>query len=890
MLAWCWAALRSRWVQGVGVCVLVTLVVACAAFTPLYARALERSLVLARLGELDLLGQTVTVTSSTQAWDGPVTAHQLEAEIPPALAAVAGTQLVEHRVKAKVIGPQDVDVTLLGREGACAHLRFVQGRCYSARNQIVLSAPAATSLGVQPGDSLRVVQSTNLVAPELQPVKTLTVTGVFTQRQDDYWRGRDVEAAPSVQGTSQQTWFAGANSFTGPAPTQPPTRPEGDSPPGTGWVSPDVSVELQVSPELLTPQTLPSAVAALKRLRRATFGPHHGAQVTEQLTTVDERVAADRGQAGRIVPLLMVQLGLLLVMALWLALRSATQQRRPELALARVRGRGAAGARRLLLGELALPVTLGLPLGLATAWAVDSLVGHAWLPIGVGGGLSWWAVLAGCATLALVGAMAWWITRSTLAESVVSLLRGVPPRDSGARMGVVEAAVVVVAGFGVVALGSGALSGPLALVIPLLAAVAAGVLLGLLLLPLLSRISRRALARGRIGTVLVATGLARRPAVKPLLTAVVVSVALVVFGVNAFVLGQVNRQDRAEGDLGAPAVLLAATRFPGGPTTEDFLHVVDQADPTHRTFTPVVKVTSPSPEGPVTLAVRPTEVSRIMARAGLPPDAIDWAALQPQNPDGPRPAIVARWSKPADAERFSAPLLVELVGDYQQVGSVAFIPGAGPHTFLTDLADQLGHGDLRNDAEITNLVWSASADPHDLDRMERALHRAGFENVTRSTVPQRRASLDRSASAWGLQLGLVVGAAAIAVAVLVLVVSLLASWRLRAADLAALRRTGVPLRTLRSAAIGEQVVVTVVGVVVGAGVGVLGGRIAMGHVPFFADPPAYPLVHTGTVWPAVGWATLAALGALLATAVVGGLVVARRAVSGSQTRDSGWSS
>ena len=65
----------------------------------------------------------------------------------------------------------------------------------------------------------------------------------------------------------------------------------------------------------------------------------------------------------------MAQMGLLLVCVLWLVLVAAADQRRGEVAVARLRGRGSRGARRLLLGETLPPVVVGAPLGALLAVA-----------------------------------------------------------------------------------------------------------------------------------------------------------------------------------------------------------------------------------------------------------------------------------------------------------------------------------------------------------------------------------------------------------------------------------------------------------------------------------------------------------------------------------------
>ena len=67
--------------------------------------------------------------------------------------------------------------------------------------------------------------------------------------------------------------------------------------------------------------------------------------VRSELPAMAEEARVGSAQAAVTVPLLMAQMGLLLVCVLWLVLVSAADQRRGEVAVARLRGRGSRGAR-----------------------------------------------------------------------------------------------------------------------------------------------------------------------------------------------------------------------------------------------------------------------------------------------------------------------------------------------------------------------------------------------------------------------------------------------------------------------------------------------------------------------------------------------------------------
>ena len=88
-----------------------------------------------------------------------------------------------------------------------------------------------------------------------------------------------------------------------------------------------------------------------------------GALVETQLPTIIDGIRVGQHQLRVIVPLLMAQLGLLAAAILLLVAQAAVEQRRPEVALARLRGRSREGAGRIVMGELAATVAIGLPLG-----------------------------------------------------------------------------------------------------------------------------------------------------------------------------------------------------------------------------------------------------------------------------------------------------------------------------------------------------------------------------------------------------------------------------------------------------------------------------------------------------------------------------------------------
>ncbi|MCH8627816.1 hypothetical protein MM440_08460 [Arsenicicoccus piscis] len=127
---------------------------------------------------------------------------------------------------------------------------------------------------------------------------------------------------------------------------------------------------------------------------------------------------------------------------------------------------------------------------------------------------------------------------------------------------------------GLVTVWSGTVTGPVALVAPTLLAVAVGLVLAHLMVPLAARIAVRRSADGRVRSTLVALAIARRPTVRRTLAIVTVATSLAAFSAAALVAGDLNREQRAAVETGAPVVLTTdAHRV--GPVVE----AVQAADP-----------------------------------------------------------------------------------------------------------------------------------------------------------------------------------------------------------------------------------------------------------------------------------------------------------------------
>jgi hypothetical protein len=329
------------------------------------------------------------------------------------------------------------------------------------------------------------------------------------------------------------------------------------------------------------------------------------ATATTSLPVLLHATARQRSQARTVVPLLAVQLALLGVVVLAFICAAATEQRRPEVALARLRGQGTAGAASLLLRELGSLVALGTVIGTGVAWLVGRLAAVAWLAPGTTVEVRGPVMAAAVAAL-LVGLGAVAITAApTLRQPLVSLLRRVPPRSSALQVGLVEGGLVAATAAGLVTLLSGR-SGGVALLAPGLLAVAGGLLIGQLVIPVAAQRARSALRRGRVDLALSSTQVTRRPALRRLIAIITVACALLVFALDTWTVAERNRSARARVEAGAPVVLTV-----DAPDASTFRRAVLDSDPSGRFATPVVTTSSLTGQSASTTAVEPRAFARI---------------------------------------------------------------------------------------------------------------------------------------------------------------------------------------------------------------------------------------------------------------------------------------
>ena len=605
------SALRHRPRQALLVVALAAVVTASAALGPLYARAVEQSVLRTVAGTAPSASSTLVVTDTSDRPAAPARLRRLvRAELTPQFGTPVGGADVSVVVRAAAAPPGRARLT--SRAGLCRHLEVVEGSCPRATGEVAVSRRAAGLLGVGPGDRLTATAG-DPADGGARDVLLVVGTYAAVDPSSRYWAGRVRPPAAAQPGRAEAVVREVDDVLT-PWPTL------------SARVWPNLVTHLDVPLEAsrLTLDDVPPvrAVTADVDARVRTAGASAVSGINPLLDSTDSQ----RDQARTVIPLLAVQLAVLGVVVLAFVCAAATEQRRPEIALARLRGHGTVGAAAMLLRELGLLVLAGGVVGSAIGWLAAEGAARAWLEPGVQLELRPPVVLAAAASvvaglLAILAAAV-----PTLRQPLTALLRRVPPRASTLQVGLVEGAVVAAAVAGLVTLLSGA-GGGISLLAPGLLAIAGGLLLAQATIPAAGPLARAALRGGRLPWALAGLQIARRPALRRLIAIVTVACALLVFAVDAWTVSARNRETRAEVEAGAAVVLTV-----DADSSLALRQAVLDIDPRGRFATPVATVSSAAAAGPRTTAVEPAAFARIALWPGDAPAAAELAALTPDRP------------------------------------------------------------------------------------------------------------------------------------------------------------------------------------------------------------------------------------------------------------------
>ena len=607
--------MRSRLGQSVALAVLSALTTACLVSAPLLARAMEQGLLRSALLRSDAASTTLTVRALQAPRDPRLTPADLARSVPPAARPFFPTRLGSFQLRTTVPtrpGAIPSPVRLSAREDVCRHVGLVQGRCPTADGEAMVSSADATAWGWAPGTTLTVgAQESADVGRATVPADArgrLAVVGVYRADQDpSYWLGLRPDGVSGLPISVGLNIVAGVDDLITVSDTF-----------AHGWSEEvEVAARYPLDRATFTLDSLARAQAALSDVPTSAT-----VSVDAPTARIVASIRAGQDRVRFLVPVIAAQLALLAAAVLVVVAQAAVEQRRPEVALARLRGHSRASSGRLLMTELGAVVLSGLPVGLALALLV-SLLARGWLPAGIPFELPLLS-LAALAVAAVVGlAAVYAAARPVLREPVTSLLRGVPPTAGATRLGVSDAVLVALAAVGVAGLATHTVSGPVAILTPVLLALAAGGVTAALLSAAAVRWGRRRLGRAPLAGSLAALSAARRPGLRWTLVAVSMSTAMMVFAADATVVADRNRADRARLENGAPTVLLTDSTSPAA-----VVKAADGLGPPVSARGPGRRHPTCRHDQPATLAIRPADL-RTIAYAPPVQGALDTSALAP---------------------------------------------------------------------------------------------------------------------------------------------------------------------------------------------------------------------------------------------------------------------
>ena len=569
---------------------LSALIATCAVFAPLYQRALEQALLRSSISSASIADTALVVRAGRGTANPSFASAALSGNVPASVQVLYGDPIGQMSDAISIVpkaGLKHSPGDLVARDQVCQHLTITTGACPKAVGEVLVSAKDMAAWKWPLGKTL------DTTVPGLgqgeKPTATLKVVGAYEVVPDEgYW------LRTQLDGKSGSLIDVGLE--------QVPAIDDFVTPEATftkDWSVAQATLTLPLRRDLFTLGNLQqiSDVLAAKGGNRAAGQGIDGALVETQLPTIIDGIRVGQHQLRVIVPLLMAQLGLLAAAILLLVAQAAVEQRRPEVALARLRGRSREGAGRIVMGELAATVAIGLPIGFLLALLLTTLVRWFLLPGGVPFEVPWYSVVALAASAVVCTVAIWLAARPVQRLTVSALLRRVS-RERARAFGIVDILAVALAAFGLIGLATGTLGGPLALVTPTLIALAAGLVASRLAVPVAGASGRANLRRGRIGPALTAFGLERRPTLRKVVTVVSVAVALTVFAANALVVGDRNWTARAQVQTGAPAVIDTDSHNPAS-----LLATVRAIDPTGTKASPVAIVRRTDQKSTATMAV-----------------------------------------------------------------------------------------------------------------------------------------------------------------------------------------------------------------------------------------------------------------------------------------------
>ncbi|WP_041624603.1 FtsX-like permease family protein [Stackebrandtia nassauensis] len=517
------------------------------------------------------------------------------------------------------------------REGLCERLRMVEGKCTTGKGEVLISKRSAAFEDAEVGDTIEL--GTRRVAEA--GTAEVTIAGIYTPRDasSDYWG----LVNPFAHAIGPDDYNLDALFMTDPESTTAVGRPV------------EVGVEYTLDIPAIRLANVGQLKAELATIDKSGSFAGRTATTESRISGVLKDVAQYEASVAASVPLVTIPLLVLSWFVLYLVVARLSEERGPQIALAKLRGHRFTAVTGFGTGEAMVLIVAGAPVGALLGWLLVQTV--AWQALAKDAAPTLTVDIVVYVAVSLLGAWAAALAaaRPVLNRPVLTLLRRVPARGNW-RAGLLEGALVALAAVAVWQVLSASDAGAIGLLATPLVAVVVGVAVARLLEQLARRRLPVALRKAKLARMLALAQVSRRPETRRMVVLVTVAAAVVTFGVCAWDVSEHNRELTASDEIGADRVY---TLSAGDPQT--VMDTVEKLDPEgDELMAAMRRVDRYDNQDFSTIAVQSDRLSKVASWRDMSPARLGDLAgqLHPRRPEPLR--VKEEISVKADVDDFDA--------------------------------------------------------------------------------------------------------------------------------------------------------------------------------------------------------------------------------------------
>jgi hypothetical protein len=540
--------LRARWVLSLGSLLLTVIAIASAVVGPSYQANAANSFVIAQLRAQPLINTGLTYDYRPAGEDETIDAATVRALDETGRESGSG-YLPGHALVWQQLGQVSLPGSaiparprLVSVPGACTHVQL-QGRCPTSPGQIAILRADAATYGLKVGSTFNPYGDDT----------PFTVVGIYrptdSAADDTFWGGSG--RLETVTGTL--------------LPRLVPSLP-------APWITSQAGIELRQEPwyvavdqQLATPPTLTpdDAATVAARVRAIQEADQHHELLSgltlESGNTLGHTVHQllnRRGIARSTVQPAVLSLVLVALVLLSRLLAAAMTLRRGELALASLRGYGRRQLWFLGMLEPLVLLAVAVPAGVVLGYLSSRLLAREWLVPGLPVPFVLASAVAVLGVVLVTAVVAALIVRDAVSEPLSAQIAGVRrPTRAGRAVVIVRLSLVAAAAAALITAASR--THPQApdatdLALPILLAIAAGLLVGLLVLAVASLWVRWSGRRRSLSSYVAARTVRRRREGTMVILPVTAALTVAVFTVGVSLAASTWRSSAAATQVGAP--------------------------------------------------------------------------------------------------------------------------------------------------------------------------------------------------------------------------------------------------------------------------------------------------------------------------------------------------